>query len=185
MKENINEHDMTKRMMDIIRGQHKSLLKEVEEPQNNLTQEPTQQELVPGDDLPEPEEKLAKSPEEGREPMIKLDNSYIQLDKNDQRVKDLGTKLEDIANVEVTSVYVSNNKDLVITGEALQYEGSGLYFTMALSKKDVLTSTENVEGDEANDIIKKLQGFLENLRDDVSGTREYLYDDKLDGNKSI
>lgn len=176
MKENINEHDMTKRMMQIIRGQQKSLIKEVEEPINNLAQQP----LTPGDDLPEPEEKLAKSPNEGREPMIKLNDTYILLDKDDQRVKDLSKKLEDIANVEVTSIYVSPNKDLVISGEALQYEDSGMFFTMALSKKDVLTSTENVEGDEPNEIIKKLQGFLNNLRDDVAGTTEYLYDEKLD-----
>jgi len=176
MKENINEHDMTKRMMQIIRGQQKSLIKEVEEPINNLAQQP----LTPGDDLPEPEEKLAKSPNEGREPMIKLNDTYIQLDKDDQRVKDLSKKLEDIANVSITSVYVSPSKDLVVTGEALQYEDSGMFFTMALSKKDVLTSSENVEGDEPNEIIKKLQGFLDNLRDDVAGTTEYLYDEKLD-----
>jgi len=176
MKENINEHDMTKRMMQIIRGQQKSLIKEVEEPINNLVQQP----LTPGDDLPEPEEKLAKSPNEGREPMIKLNDTYIQLDKDDQRVKDLSKKLEDIANVNITSVYVSPSKDLVVTGEALQYEDSGMFFTMALSKKDVLTSSENVEGDEPNEIIKKLQGFLDNLRDDVAGTTEYLYDEKLD-----
>lgn len=182
MKENINEHDMTKKMMEIIRGQHKSLIKEVEEPINNLAQQP---ELVPGDDLPELEEKMAKPPKEGREPMVKLDDTYVEMDKNDQRFKDLSKKLEDIANVEVTSIYISKNNDLVISGEALQYENSGLYFTMALSKKDVLTTTENVEGDESNDIIKKLQGFLENLRDDVTGTREYLYDEKIDGGKNV
>ena len=94
--------------------------------------------------------------------------------------KDLSKKLQDIANVTITSIYVSENKDLVITGEALQYEDSGLYFTMALSKKDVITSTENVEGDEANIIINKLSGFLQNLRDDAAGTSEYLYDEKTD-----
>lgn len=176
MKENINEHDMTKRMMQIIRSQ-KPLIKEVEEPINNLAQQP---ELVPGDDLPEPEQPLAKSPTEGREPMLDLNDTYIELPKDDQRVKDISKKLEDIANVNVTSVYVSPTKDLVISGEALQYENSGLYFTMALSKKEVLTSSENVEGDEPNEIIKKLQGFLDNLRDDVAGTSEYLYDEKLD-----
>jgi hypothetical protein len=51
---------------------------------------------------------------------------------------------------------------------------------MALSNKDVVTSTENVEGDEANIIINKLTGFLQNLRDDAAGTSEYLYDEKVD-----
>jgi hypothetical protein len=180
MKENINEHDMTKKMMDIIRNSQKPLIKEADEvPAPAPVAEP-QNTMVPGDDLPEPEEKMAEPPKEGREPLIQLDDSYFELDKNDQRFKDLENKLEDIANVNVTSVYVSKNNDLVITGEALQYQNSGLYFTMALSNKDVVSSSENVEGDESNEIIKKLQGFLKNLRDDVAGTREYLYDDKTD-----
>lgn len=167
MKENINEHDMTKKMMNIIRGGYKSkLIKEVEEPSN-----------ISPDTSQTP---MAKSPSTGREPLIKLDNSYIEIDKDDQRFKDLSKKLQDIANVTITSIFVSKNKDLVITGEALQYENSGLYFTMALSNKDVITSTENVEGDEANIIINKLSGFLQNLRDDATGTSEYLYDEKLD-----
>jgi hypothetical protein len=179
MKENINEHDMTKRMMDIIRNSQRTIIKEADEviPTNEPVEQPT--ELVPGDDLPE-EEGEAKSPKEGREPLIRLDASYFELDKDDQRFKDLEQKLEDVANVNVTSIYISKNKDLVITGQALQYQNSGLYFTMALSNKDVVSSSENVEGDESNEIIKKLQGFLKNLRDDVSGTREYLYDEKLD-----
>ena len=181
MKENINEHDMTKKMMDIIRNSQKRLIKEadeipapIEEPENTL---------VPGDDLPEEDKPMAQSPKEGREPLINLDNTYFELDKDDQRFKDLDKKLEDIANVNVTSIYVSKNKDLVINGEALQYQNSGLYFTIALSNKDVVSSSENVEGDEANEIIKKLQGFLKNLRDDVAGTKEFLYDEKLDGKK--
>ncbi len=178
MKENINEHDMTKRMMDIIRNSQKRIIKEADEPQVG----PTQPQIVPGDDLPE-EPKMAKPPKDGREPLIQLDSTYIELDKNDQRVKDLAKKLEDIANITITSVYVSKNKDLVITGAALQYQNSGLYFTMALSNKDVVSSSENVEGDEANEIIKKLQGFLKNLRDDVAGTKEFLYDEKLDNKK--
>ncbi len=183
MKENINEHDMTKKMMDIIRNSQKSLIKEADEMTAPATEEMPQNTLVPGDDLPEEEPKMAESPKEGREPLINLDDSYFELDKDDQRFKDLDKKLEDIANVNVTSIYLSKNKDLVINGEALQYQNSGLYFTIALSNKDVVSSSENVEGDEANEIIKKLQGFLKNLRDDVAGTKEFLYDEKLDGKK--
>lgn len=168
MKQNINEHDMTKKMMDIIRGGYKSkLLKEEEDMAPTMAPDTSQT-------------TMAKSPSTGREPLIKLDGSYIEVPKDDQRFKDLSQKLQDIANVTITSVYVSKNKDLVITGEALQYEDSGLYFTMALSRKDLITSTENVEGDEANLIINKLSGFLQNLRDDAAGTSEYLYDEKVD-----
>lgn len=166
MKENINEHDMTKKMMNIIRGGYKSkLITEVEMPEMSPDTSQVQ---------------MAKSPESGREPLIKLDSTYVEVPKDDQRFKDLSKKLGDIANVTITSIYVSKNKDLVITGEALQYENSGLYFTMALSKKDVITSSENVEGDEANLIINRLSNFLKNLRDDATGTSEYLYDEKVD-----
>lgn len=167
MKQNINEHDMTKKMMDIIRGGYKSKLIKEEEEAPTMAPDTSQT-------------TMAKSPSEGREPLLKLDNTYVEVSKDDQRFKDLSKKLQDIANVTITSIYVSKNKDLVITGEALQYEDSGLYFTMALSKKDVITSTENVEGDEANIIINKLSGFLQNLRDDAAGTSEYLYDEKTD-----
>ena len=184
MKENINEHDMTKKMMDIIRNSQRTIIKEADEVAAPVTTPSpvAQNTMVPGDDLPE-NETMSKPPKEGREPLIQLDNTYFELGKDDQRFKDLEKKLEDIANVNLTSVYVSKNNDLVITGEALQYQNSGLYFTMALSNKDVVSSSENVEGDEANEIIKKLQGFLKNLRDDVAGTREFLYDEKLDGKK--
>lgn len=181
MKENINEHDMTKKMMGIIRNSQKPLIKEADEVFAPVPEEEdVQNTMVPGDDLPE---QMAKPPREGRESLIKIDSTYFELDKDDQRFKDLGQKLEDIANVNVTSIYVSKNKDLVINGEALQYQNSGLYFTLALSNKDVVSSSENVEGDEVNEIIKKLQGFLKNLRDDVAGTKEFLYDEKLDSKK--
>ena len=59
MKENINEHDKTKQMMDIIRSGFKSkLITEAEEEMNSLSSEPQMAEqptLEPGDDLPEPE----------------------------------------------------------------------------------------------------------------------------------
>lgn len=169
MGQNINEHDMTKKMMEVIRGGYKKSLLKEEELQADTPMAPDTSQVT-----------MAQSPSEGREPLIKLDNTYIEVPKDDQRYKDLTKKLQDIANVTVTSIYVSKNKDLVITGEALQYENSGLYFTMALSNKDVVTSTENVEGDEANIIINKLTGFLQNLRDDAAGTSEYLYDEKVD-----
>jgi hypothetical protein len=169
MAQNINEHDMTKKMMDIIRGGYKKTLLKEEEIEATSTMAPDTSQVA-----------MAQSPSDGREPLIKLDNTYFEVPKDDQRYKDLTKKLQDIANVTVTSIYVSKNKDLVITGEALQYENSGLYFTMALSNKDVVTSTENVEGDEANIIINKLTGFLQNLRDDSAGTSEYLYDEKVD-----
>ena len=111
MKENINEHDMTKKMMDIIRNSQKTLIKEADEVVVPVPEEEVVQDtLVPGDDLPE---QMAKPPKEGRESLIKIDRTYFELDKDDQRFKDLGQKLEDIANVNVTSIYVSKNKRFI------------------------------------------------------------------------
>jgi len=158
MKENINEHDMTKKMMSIIRGGYKAkLLNEQDE-----------------------NKRFAKAPREGHEPLIELTDDYAELPKSDSRVSELSNDLQNIAGVDVTSVFISRKKDLVINGEALKYQNSGLYFTMALSQKDVITTMENIKGDEANSIIDKLNGFLGNLRANPSETKEYLYNEKED-----
>ena len=60
MKENINEHDMTKRMMDIIRNSQKPLIKEADEVPAPVAA--PQNAMVPGDDLPD-EPEMAESPE--------------------------------------------------------------------------------------------------------------------------
>lgn len=188
MKENINEHDMTKRMMDIIRNSQKTLIKEAEEtaatPQTPAVQ-PTQAELVPGDDLPE-EPEMAESPSDNSaEPLdgFGLDDTYIQLEKDDQRFKDLSNQLMDIANATVTSVYISSGKngkekDLVIVG--LQ---NGLTFTMSLNVNDVKLNGESNANQ--SDDTKKLQGFRDNLNANMKDTKQYLYDDNLDGKKGV
>ena len=186
MKENINEHDMTKKMMDIIRGQHKSLLKEVEEPLNNLAQESPAPQLVPGDDLPE-ETEMAKSPtDNSAESLIPLDNSYFRLPKDDDRYKKLVKLIQDIVTAaKVTSVYLSKNNDLVIVGNALKYgdgqNTSGIDWTMALSQRELESNSVGLKGSEGNEIIDKLQKILDNFRTNAEDTQQYLYDDKIDG----
>lgn len=184
MKENINEHDMTKRMMDIIRNSQKPLIKEADEvPAPAPVAEP-QNAMVPGDDLPD-EPEMAESPENNSaEPLegFEMDNTYIELPKDDQRYKDLSNQLIDIANAQVTSIYISSGengkeKDLVITG--LQ---NGLVFTMSLNVNDVkLDGTSSANNTEAT----KLQGFRDNLNANMKDTKQYLYDDKLDGKKGV
>ena len=96
MKENINEHDMTKKMMSIIRGGYKAkLLNEQDE-----------------------NKRFAKAPREGHEPLIELTDDYAELPKSDSRVSELSNDLQNIAGVDVTSVFISRKKDLVINGEA-------------------------------------------------------------------
>ena len=181
MKENINEHDMTKKMMDIIRNSQKPLIKEADE-----VPAPATVALEPGDDLPE-EPEMAQSPSDNSaEPLIQLDDSYFELTKDDDRYTRLVKTVEGIASgVKVTSVYLSKNNDLVINGNALKYgkaeNASGLDFTMALSQHDIETNTVGMKGDEGNQIIHQLQGVLDNFRTNPSDTQQYLYDKNIDG----
>lgn len=179
MKENINEHDMTKKMMDIIRGGHKSLIKEVEEPMNNLAQQPTQpqSQLVPGDDLPE--EKMAKSPRNGSHEPIKgneenFDSTYIELEQNGQSYKKLEQQIKEITNIyEVTSIYISpKNKDILINGLVTK----NFRFSMWLNQDEVETEGQ-IDSDKAQDYLDKLKRFRDSLADNRLETeREYIED---------
>lgn len=178
MKESINEHDMTKKMMDIMRGGYKPLLNEfVNAPNLNTTQ------IEPEVD-PESEEQqgLAKPPREGRASLLQLDNSYFEMDKNDQRYKALEKALTDrVEQAKITSVYISDPKGLVINGVALDFsENSGLYFTMALSEDSVLVSSENVQGKLGTEVQTSLQSFWDKMRADTMGTSQYQYNDRDD-----
>lgn len=73
MKENINEHDMTKKMMDIMRGDYKSLLKE--ESNQDDTISPKQGDAVFNDEL--------KKLQDTVDPRVKLTNFKIYpMDQN-------------------------------------------------------------------------------------------------------
>jgi hypothetical protein len=188
MKENINEHDMTKKMMDIIRNSQKTLIKEADEVAAPMAAPaPTAQpDMVPGDDPQEPEAELAQSPTNNTaEPLegFEMDDTYIQLEKDDQRFKGLSDMLLDQANATVTSIYISSGtngkeKDLVITG--IQ---NGLTFTMSLNVTDVKlngTSTANNSTESG-----KLQSFRDILNGNMKDTKQWLYDDNIDGKKGV
>lgn len=169
MKESINEHDMTKRMMSIMRGGYKPLLKEQEEPEVDPETQPEAQ-------------GLAKPPREGRASLLQLDSSYFEMDKNDPRYKALEKALTDrVEQAKITSVYISDPKGLVINGVALDFsENSGLYFTMALSEDSVLVSSENVQGKLGTEVQTSLQSFWDKMRADTMGTSQYQYNDRDD-----
>jgi hypothetical protein len=166
MKESINEHDMTKKMMSIMRGGYKPLLKEEEE-EREIDSQP---------------QGLAKPPREGRASLIQLDNSYFEMDKNDQRFKALQNKLTEIVSqAKITSVYISDPNGLVINGVALDFsENSGLYFTLARSEPNILVSSENVQGNLNIEVQENLQKFWDAMLADTMGTAEFLYNERDD-----
>jgi len=170
MKDNINEHDMTKKMMDIIRGGYKSKL--ITEADDNLR--PNELE---GQEK-QPEQPMAKPPVKGIYPInTQMDDTYIELSKDDLRFSRLYKQIFDITTAIVTSIYVSPNGEIVITGHAMKAGDSELAFTMATSDINLRTSSDNIQGDGVNQIITKLTGFLENLRIDSS---EYQFNKDID-----
>lgn len=186
MEESINEHDMTKKMMSIMRGGYKPLLNELVNTPNlntskiNIDVDPESEPQA--DPETETEETLAKPPREGRASLIQLDGSYFEMDKNDERFKALSNDLNAIVpTATITSVYISEDNGLVINGFALKYsKNSGLYFTMSLAEDSILVSSENVQGKIGTEVQDSLQKFLDKLRADALGTKQYQYNPQLD-----
>jgi hypothetical protein len=181
MKESINEHDMTKKMMGIMRGGYKPLLNEfVNAPNLDTTQ--IEPEADSESENSQETQGVAKPPREGRAPLIQLDGSYFEMPKNDSRFTALQKALSDrVEQAEITSVYIADPKGLVINGVALDFsENSGLYFTLALSEDSVLISSENVQGKLSTEVQTNLQSFLDSLRANRMGTRQYEYNEQLD-----
>ena len=178
MKESINEHDMTKKMMSIMRGGYKPLLNEFinGDIQNTSQIKP---EVDPESEQPKG---LAKPPREGRAPLLQLDSSYFEMDKNDQRFKALQEKLkEKVSQAKITSAYISDPNGLVINGVALDFgENSGLYFTLARSEPNILVSSENVQGNLNIEVQENLQKFWDAFLADTTATAEFLYNERDD-----
>jgi hypothetical protein len=159
MKENINEHDKTKQMMDIMRGGFKKLIKEAETEPMDAVVEPTQEQpqLEAGDDLPEPEQdgKDTLSPEPGdaafNDELKKLQDTV------DPRVK--------ITNFKIYTL----DQNVIVEGILLQRESeeSGIHFKMDLAAGDIETSMQDIElDDKVSLVLQKLKGYYENWVDE-------------------
>jgi hypothetical protein len=174
MKESINEHDMTKKMMSIMRGGYKPLLKEQEQEEE---QEEEKSEITS-------QQKYAKPPKEGRPALgDRLDSSYFEMDKDDYRYKGLSKQLTDrVSQARITSVYIAYPKGLVINGVALDNapDNTGLYFTLNLADPTPRISSENVQGDLSMEVQDSLTKFWEAFLADSIGNSQYLYNDKDD-----
>lgn len=176
MKENINEHDMTKKMMSIIRGFNKSLIKEDDAPVT--TSAPSS--IEKGDDLPE---RTAEPPSEGPLPKFPVEG-YNKLDKDDERFKKISNDIEAFKlGIRVTSVYVKPKTedfagDVVITGirnvdDENKYSFS-LSYTKGIKDESIGDGKMNSLREELN---KALNGYLENLQTNTDDTEEELFYD--------
>lgn len=172
MKEKINEHDFTKNMMNIIRGGYKAKLMTEAEEDVNQNQQITNQELVNQETTNE---------DLGPFPLLyKLSSDYFEISPSDDRFLKLKEEIEGIGvGAEVTNVCLSKEgKDLVIFGTILRGK---LQFAMPYLDGEVKKNQQGtINGDEDRDPIKKLQGYLDNLGNDASQTKELLYRDTDD-----
>jgi hypothetical protein len=144
MEKNINEHDMTKKMMDIIRGGYKSrLITEADE--QNPTAEPEMKPDV-GD------QKDTLSPKKG-----------------DAVFNDEYKKLSEIVDpsVEITNFKIYPiDKNAIIEGNILNNRAQ---FKMELSEDEAKVDTGTIGlNDDNNEILKKLQGYFKNWKNEWS-----------------
>jgi len=137
MKEKINEHDMTKKMMSVLRGGYKS----------KLLSEDANQELKPDDD----DQKDTISPTKG-------DAVFKDELKKLQDIVD--------PSVEITNFKIyPSDRNVLIEGRLLegQAEDSGIMFTMELKKREVETSMNNIElDDDVSGVLSRIQGYYKN-----------------------
>jgi hypothetical protein len=151
MKESINEHDMTKKMMSIMRGGFKTLLKEEELPAEPTNQaEPTQAE--PQRDSNDVDD----------------DKDTITLTNGDPVFNEELKKLQSIdTNVVITKfkIYPQDN-NVVIEGTFLRGKdvNSGINFIMDLRAGEIQIPQANIElNDNVSEVLKKLKGQYANF----------------------
>jgi hypothetical protein len=158
MKENINEHDMTKRMMEIMRGGYnKTSLKEVEEmavsSDANLPVAPNNQPSVNRFDSDDQKDTITMQP-------------------SDPVFQDEAKKLRDIVG---TSAKINDFKifptqgNVIISGSLNQGEGenTGIQFIMSLLARKIQITMNNVEvDDEVDTELTKLRGHYKNFEDE-------------------
>jgi|694.fasta_scaffold00691_28 hypothetical protein len=182
MKENINEHDMTKKMMSVIREFGKTLIKEDDAPATASVPKPI---FEKGDDLPdEPEEeKMAEAPAEGPQPLFPIDDSYEKLAKNDERFTKVNTAIEGLKlGIRITSIYIKPKTenfsgDIVITGEKTVNDANKFEFTISYTQG--MKSNSASDGDLNEEELKTgLNGYLTNLQNDPKTDDDLFYDVK-------
>jgi len=149
MKELINEHDMTKKMMLIIRGGYKRL-NEADAP---IEPSVTDQNNPPLDAVEDTADTI--SPKKGDS--VFNDELKKLQDTVDPRVK--------ITNFKIYPV----DENVIIEGVFLQRESqeSGIKFRMSLAAGDIQTSMTDIElSDKVSILLQKLKGYYENWVDE-------------------
>jgi hypothetical protein len=149
MKESINEHDMTKKMMDVMRGGFKPLLKEeTEEPSIGV------------------ESQITSKPETAKDVITPVVGDAVFNDEL-QKLRDTVTP-----RIKITGFKIYPTDENVIIDGVMEYkesEGTGITFKMSLAAGEVETSMNDIElNDNMSTLLQKLKGYYENFRNEWS-----------------
>ena len=137
--ERLDEHDMTKKMMDVMRGGYKSLLTEVVSDQNMDPQQEFQQQQNPE----QPKTNMVDTID-GPEP----DGTLTPV-QGDAVFNDELKKLQDTvdSSVDITNFKIyPSDKNIMIEGilEERNTQGSGIKFRMELKAGEIKTAEQNI-----------------------------------------
>lgn len=160
MRENINEHDMTKKMMEVIRGGYKrNLIKEADELESQPTTETNN---------------LNNEPAENNVQSVDSDDQgdTITVQSSDSVFQDEAKKLRDIvgssAKINDFKIFPTQG-NVIISGVLNQGEGenTGIQFIMSLLARKIQITMNNVEvDDEVDNELTKLRGHYKNFEEE-------------------
>lgn len=146
MKDRINEHEMTQKMMEIMRGGYKKLLSEADGQFDPSSTQVNPADMDTSQQAPEPDDVIELKPGDATyESELKLMMDVVD------------------GSVEFTSFNIyPSDRNVVIDGylEKQESEDSGIFFKMALTASNIETSVVDVElTDTVNEILKRLTGY--------------------------
>ncbi len=171
MKERIDEHDMTKDMMAIMRGGYKALLKEADEP---AAVDPNAAPAPAADPNAEPQapendiRALKPDPENPDELIIASSdaNGKVEVNPNKDYTNVYNTELNGFktldSRVKITSfiIYVGDNPDVEIKVTFLPTANSGIDATLRFSENNLLLNSRNlVNTTDVQQLTNKLTGY--------------------------
>lgn len=155
MKNTINEHEMTQKMMEIMRGGYQQINEFINAP--NLDTD-GQTQFAPSSNQINPAD--MDSNQQAPQP-----DDVIELKKGDATYENELKLMRDVVDgsVKFTSFNIyPSDENVVIDGylEKQASDDSGIFFKMALTASNIETSVVDVElTDTVNEILKRLTGY--------------------------
>ena len=172
MKERIDEHDMTKDMMAIMRGGYKSLLKEADEavpPADPNAAAPAADPNAAAPQAPENDIRALKPDPENPDELVIASsdaNGKVTVNPNKDYANVYNTELNGLktldSRVKITSfiIYVGDNPDVEIKVTFLPTANSGIDATLRFSENNLLLNTRNlVNTIDVQQLTNKLTGY--------------------------